>query len=408
MMMRKRKKLVALWLSFAMVISILPVSVFSMQEAKAAGYGISNPRTDNNGVSTWDCIYFGNYWQNDTNEDGEADQDDEKEPIKWRVLSINGNDAFLVADKNLDSQLYHTESVDVTWETCTLRTWLNNDFYNAAFSDAEQSAIKTTTVVNEDNPRTGIAGGNNTQDKVYLLSMQEVTNPLYGFASDYRDSETRGAKNTEYTKARAWTDDSGDSVGDGKWYLRSPGSYSIYATIVSYGGFMYLDGGSVDSDFYAIRPALHLNLSSDKWSKAGTVSASGGVPTQTATAKPATTQKPASTEKPKDNPTVTEKPKTTSVTAPGKVKKLKAKNNKKKSVTLSWKRVSGAKGYLLQYATNKKFKKKTSKLTTKTKFTVKKLKKKKTYWFRVCAYKLNGKKKVYGKWSSIVKIKIKK
>ena len=69
---------------------------------------------------------------------------------------------------------------------------------------------------------------------------------------------------------------------------------------------------------------------------------------------------------------------------------------------------SGAKGYQLQYAADKKFKKKKSRLTKKKKYTVKKLKKKKTYYFRVRAYKLDGKKKVYGKWSKVKKLKIKK
>ncbi len=119
------------------------------------------------------------------------------------------------------------------------------------------------------------------------------------------------------------------------------------------------------------------------------------------------------TKNPSQTPTKTSKPKSVAkpikVTAPDKVKKLTAKNKKKKSVTLSWKKVSRAKGYQLQYALNKKFtKKKKSKLTKKRKFTVKKLKKKKTYYFRVRAYKLNGKKKVYGKWSGVKKVKIKK
>ena len=143
--------------------------------------------------------------------------------------------------------------------------------------------------------------------------------------------------------------------------------------------------------------------------------------------KPAEAEKPTESPKPTSEPTETGKstvvPKQTGksaispnstnepikVTAPAGVKKLIAKNKKKKSVTLSWKKASGAKGYQLQYALNKKFtKKKKSKFTKKRKFTVKKLKKKKTYYFRVRAYKLNGKKKVYGKWSGVKKVKIKK
>ena len=86
----------------------------------------------------------------------------------------------------------------------------------------------------------------------------------------------------------------------------------------------------------------------------------------------------------------------------------KVKKSKTCKVTLSWKKVTGAKCYQLQYALNKKFKKKKSIQTKKTKYTIKKLKKNKTYYIRVRAYKMNGRKKVYGKWSTVKKVKIKK
>ena len=86
--------------------------------------------------------------------------------------------------------------------------------------------------------------------------------------------------------------------------------------------------------------------------------------------------------------------------------KLRVSNNKKgKKLVVKWNVVKGAKGYQLQYALNKKFKRKKSIQTKKTKYTIKKLKKKKTYYIRVRAYKMNGKKKVYGKWSKVKKVK---
>ena len=81
------------------------------------------------------------------------------------------------------------------------------------------------------------------------------------------------------------------------------------------------------------------------------------------------------------------------------------KNKKGKKLVVRWNTVKGAKGYQLQYALSKKFKKKKSIQTKKTKYTIKKLKKKKTYYIRVRAYKMNGKKKVYGKWSKVKKVK---
>ena len=107
------------------------------------------------------------------------------ERIKWRVLQVNNSMMFVVADQGLDCKNYDEGDASVTWETCTLRNWLNNDFYGMAFDSREQGAVVPQTVVNEDNPTYGTEGGNNTQDKVFLLSIGEVTNPDYGFCEDY-------------------------------------------------------------------------------------------------------------------------------------------------------------------------------------------------------------------------------
>lgn len=286
----KMKKTIAITLACAMALSGTG-NLFTPKKAKAASaYNLKNPTTDSNGVSTWDCIYFGNYWQNDTNGDGTADRNDEKQPIKWRVLSVNGDDAFILADQNLDAKAYNETNTKVTWENCTIRSWLNgysasankdakdftgDNFLNNAFSVAERGAIKTTSVVNEDNPYYGTDGGNDTEDKVYLLAISEASNALYGFNSNYKtESKTREAMNTEYAKkCGVWT----SYYGNGCWWLRTPGGSGNFT---SSGGFDSY-GHCHSSEFYyadvAVRPALHINLSSSNlWSYAGTVSAKGG------------------------------------------------------------------------------------------------------------------------------------
>ena len=175
-MKRKTKRLLAKLLALVMVLSLCEITLGQSAPAKAA-VSLQNPTTDGNGVTTWDCIYFGNYYQSNSST---------KEPIKWRVLSVNGNDAFLLADQNLDSKLYNKIYTDVTWATCTLRTWLNGIFLNTAFTSAEQVAIKNTTVVNEDNPYFGTEGGENTPDKVYLLSIAEASNTAEGGNGEVR------------------------------------------------------------------------------------------------------------------------------------------------------------------------------------------------------------------------------
>ena len=387
-------------------------------------------------VAEWDCIWFGNYWQEDTNGDGKADKNDAKQPIKWRVLSVEGDDAFLLADKNIDVQQYNKNYVDVTWETCTMRSWLNgygaetnqpgedfrtNNFLDYAFSGNEQKAIRTTNVVNNDNPTYGTEGGNDTKDKVYLLSIDEVTNPEYGFTSSTNSTDTREAANTAYVadggEIKSSSMGSAGSADD--WWLRSPGYYSSNASFVGDHGYVRTRGRSVDDFSYAARPALHSNLSPlSSWSYAGTVTSEGGetpLPSE-----PGNTQKPQETSAP-GTPSVAlsaPQPGTPVISAPGipsasvkskvgKVSALKLKQ-KKHTVTVSWKKLTGAKGYQICYSTSKKWKGKKQKLVSKNKAVIKKLKKKKTYYFRVRAYRLEGTKKVYGAWSNMKKIKIKK
>ena len=294
-MKRKTKRLLAGLLALVMVLSLCEITLGQSTPVKAA-VSLQNPITDGNGVTTWDCIYFGNYWQNDTNGDGKADQNDKKEPIKWRVLSVNGNDAFLLADKNLDAKPYNKERTSVTWATCTLRTWLNDTFLNTVFTSAEQAAIKNTTVVNEDNLYFGTEGGVNTIDKVYLLSIAEASNTAYGFNGEFRtDSETREAKNTVYAKeCGALTVRIRE--GNGWWWLRSPGCNCDFASSVHGNCCGYDYGDNVRTVDNAVRPALHLNLSSSNlWSYAGKVTAEGGGGSSQATPTPTPTSKPTLT-----------------------------------------------------------------------------------------------------------------
>lgn len=267
--MKKARQITAVILSFMLMISTVAGQIPASPMVSAAGYGISNPRMDSSGITTWDCIWFGNYWQ--SNETA-------KEPVKWRVLSVNGDDAFLLADQNLDCQPYNTEGKSVTWEICTLRAWLNSTFLQNAFSATEQAAVRTMTVINEDNPEYGTEGGNNTQDKMYLLSIAEASTAAYGFNATFdEESQTRYAKNTEYAKKRgAYTSTIDSYAGNGWWWLRSPGSGDGGAVDVSVNGYGYDDGSDVCDGAHAVRSALHINLSSSAWSKAGTVDSSGG------------------------------------------------------------------------------------------------------------------------------------
>lgn len=287
------KKMVAFGLAGILLLTNMQSIPYLGQTVQAAtDYGLHNPvntEADGSGTTTWDCVYFGHYLQEDTNGDGKVDENDEKQPIKWRVLSVSGDDAFLLADQGLDCQTYNKTGTEVTWETCTLRSWLNgydssnnvdekdyssDNFINTAFTMGERNAIQYSWVVNNDNPSYGTEGGNSTADKVYLLSTEEASTAAYGFDSKFTGSSTtREMRATEYAVQR------GTGVytvtgyaGNNSWWLRSPGSDSRDASEVRYDGWgnCYCD---VNHSVVAVRPVLHLNLSySNLWSYAGRVS----------------------------------------------------------------------------------------------------------------------------------------
>ena len=264
----KRKRF-AILLTMAMVVTTVEgVSKKDIIGRAATDYGISNPVVDDNGITSWDCIYFGNYWQNDTNGNGTADQKDDKEPIKWRVLSVDGDDAFLMADKILDAQPYdEDEKQDVTWENSTLRKWLNDDFYNMAFSEYEKRAINTVTVGNDNEY--------DTEDDVSLLSFNDVIKNIYGFttpredSATREDSTTREASVTSYAGERTSFEEYGVYAGSGPWWLRTisrVGDEAVYVKYIPASGRS--SSASASYNIEGVRPVIHLDLASSYWKKA--------------------------------------------------------------------------------------------------------------------------------------------
>lgn len=165
---------------------------------------------------------------------------------------MKGGKALVISKYALDCQQYNTSYTNVTWETCTLRKWLNNDFINAAFSADERTMIPTVTVSADKNPDYSTNPGNATQDQVFLLSITEVNKY---FSSD----SARQCKPTDYAVANgARESDSGNCW----WWLRSPGDRQTDAADV------YSDGGvgglgvNVDHVNGAVRPALWIDLNS--------------------------------------------------------------------------------------------------------------------------------------------------
>lgn len=325
------------------------IKIFGYKDSYAETYALENgyefvdveaaepaeiPTTVNNpivadGYTTWDCVYFGNYWQSDTNRDGTADRKDDKQPIKWRVLSVDGDDAFLLADKNLDSQAYHTSESYVSWETCYLREWLNYAFLYAAFSTEEQNAIRLTSVYTP--PEYDFEKACTTEDYVYLLSLDEVQNPAYGFdCEEGEEIKKRESRNTQFTKNRGgWTSTAEAFLGNGTWWLRKGGPTKRIPIVFSTGSTSNAGDRahySVHEKMPVIRPVIHINLSSGLWKWAGKIRVYDEmcepiitpepteIPAETPTPKPTSTATP--TVKPTATPTPTVKPTATPTPTP--------------------------------------------------------------------------------------------
>ncbi len=187
------------------------------------------------------------------------------EPIKWRVLEEKDGKLFLLSEYILDY-----ESFDVTsnnYENSSIRKWLNETFLNDAFNETEQARILTTEVKNTATSTSNSNNKyacNNTQDKVFLLSYEEVINLDYGFKSDYKASDSaKAAVTTDYTRALG-IDITGAyaNYGQSSWMLRSPFTEAKSISIIkgikssSTSPINYIEKFASSTIKYGVRPAM--------------------------------------------------------------------------------------------------------------------------------------------------------
>lgn len=285
-----KKKIVAMITILSLLLGLLPTVNAQKVEAESSNTKVGRPKTTGKEV-IYDCIYFGNYPQSDT-------LGNTSDPIKWRVLYVDRNDAYLLADKILDIRPYDTASEgEVTWENSEIRAWLNSTFMDKAFSAEEQEAILVTNLENEHkyvgwNNYEYTSGGNDTQDKVFLWDTS-TNDTKYGFDlySRYDDSEYEEDEaplifdyaalrsETEYASAGGsyLNRSSGRSTSYSDWWLRSTdygdpeNGNMTWACVSEDDGYqgVYNRCTAVNG----ICPALHIDLSkTDVWENAGTIS----------------------------------------------------------------------------------------------------------------------------------------
>ncbi len=243
------KKVVAVLL----FVMIMCVSLMALGEEQALSQN----------VAAGDVITFGHYEQDN-------DLDNGPEAIEWIVLDVQDGKALLLSKYGLDAKHYNKEWTGITWEECTLRSWLNIDFLNSAFVAEDQSAILMTEVDNSDAQGCSVwntSGGNSTYDKIFLLSYAEANKYLavQHWETDGSDENMKSrVALTAYAIAQGASCDSLYQTADGQpagwWWLRSPGFIQDNAAYVNCDGSLS-DLNATNSD-NAVRPAFWLGLES--------------------------------------------------------------------------------------------------------------------------------------------------
>ena len=217
------------------------------------------------------------------------------EPIKWRVIELEEDTALLLADEEMDCAPFNLCSGDVTWQDCTLRSFLNgydapenaagvsyserpqDSFYGSAFSDAEKASIVSGVIQNPNNARYNTDCGEPTRDKVFVLSSEDVyasdAAARHGFyPGNGVDDPARRFDPTLYAMARGtWYSPVEKYRGNGFWFMRTNGYTPANVSYICDFGYIYPRGTDVTCDDSGILPAIRVELSTAKLEDAGTV-----------------------------------------------------------------------------------------------------------------------------------------
>lgn len=199
-----------------------------------------------------DIIILGTYPQ----EDGDFSK---REPLEWMVLDKKDGRLLCVSRYLLECRPYHGKLEDTAWAECSLRGWLNQDFFRQAFSEEEQRRILPTDLINDEY---GEYPQYNTTDRIFLLGCEE--------AERYFEFEERAAKTTAYARAQgAWflkeeeAEPDGSDLNTGLWWLRYPdvmwkekaGRYDTLS-VVNFDGYIEHYADDVTGANICVRPAM--------------------------------------------------------------------------------------------------------------------------------------------------------
>ncbi|WP_330619656.1 DUF6273 domain-containing protein [Vallitalea pronyensis] len=190
----------------------------------------------------------------------------------WRILDIKNDVALIITEYIIEQRSYHNAYKHITWADCSLRQYLNGEFYNT-FNTTDQSRIIPVAIKNLDNQWYGSKAGADTQDSIFLLSIEEVACRYFGDSSEklYNPGKNQRywlqRKDENNRKRIARLEANRESVW--WWWLRSPGRDNLKGVYIHGDGNIGIQGNNVlrgnRSDGRCtggVRPALWLKLKS--------------------------------------------------------------------------------------------------------------------------------------------------
>ena len=213
----------------------------------AEGAWVEKPKA----VKIGESIMMGAYEQDNKTSNG-------KESIEWIVIDKSGEKLMLLSKYALDCKYFNNKPENCLWENSSVRAWLNNTFIKKAFTSAERSLIQTTTVVADDNKKYNTDAGNDTNDKIFLLSVSELERY-------FKKMSDRECHPTAYTIAQG-AYNAGSLYDTGTvcfWWLRTPGESPDATVLVmadgsteycGYWAASLLDGNN--TCYPSVRPAM--------------------------------------------------------------------------------------------------------------------------------------------------------
>ena len=263
------KKTISLILALILAVALLagcgkPANTNTPDSGNNQGGSGSGKNSDSSGtakaaikgeIAVGNTVTFGKYEQDNDTSNG-------AEPIEWIVLDIDNGKAFLISKYVLDGVAYGAADSDddgylipVTWETSLLRAWLNGEFLSAAFTASEQASIITSHVLTFDNKEYGTSGGNDTDDKLYILGISDCE-------KFFPKNEDRKCIPTDYALANGIYTSTEEKDGKATcgWFLRTPGIGPIVTSYVLKDGSIDNSGGFVTWKDVGVRPVMWVNV----------------------------------------------------------------------------------------------------------------------------------------------------